>query len=133
MNCMTRSRLLTAFTFAGIAFAQPAATPPAIDVASIKPSDPGLTPMNNHFCADRFTLIGYAAESLIQDAFRVKDYQVFGAPEWTRSERWTLEVKTTGPSNYGQKLELLQPLLADRFQLGVAILERRTTSAESVI
>jgi uncharacterized protein (TIGR03435 family) len=89
----------------------------AIDVASIKPSDPSITAMNNHFTADRFTLIGYAAKTLVENAFSVKDYQVLGAPEWTRSERWTLEIKTTVPTNFQQKFEMLQPLLADRFQL----------------
>ena len=73
--------------------------------------------MNNHFSADRFTLIGYAAKTLIENAFGVKDYQVLNAPDWTRSERWTLEIKTTAPTNYQQKDQLLQPLLADRFQL----------------
>ena len=97
---------------ASLAFAQP-----AIDVASIKPSDPGITAMNNHFSADRFTLIGYAAKTLIESAFGLKDYQVLNAPEWTRSERWTLEIKTTAPTTSRQKFELLQPLLADRFQL----------------
>jgi uncharacterized protein (TIGR03435 family) len=98
----------------GLLFAQP-----AIDVASIKPSDPGITAMNNHFSADRFTLIGYAAKTLIQSAFGMKDYQILNAPDWTRSERWTLEIKTTAPTTYEQKFQLLQPLLADRFQLKV--------------
>jgi uncharacterized protein (TIGR03435 family) len=90
---------------------------PAIEVASIRASDPGITAMNNHFAAKQFTLIGYAAKALIETAFGVKDYQVVNAPDWTRSERWTLEVKTTAPTNYQQKDELLQPLLADRFGL----------------
>lgn len=98
----------------GMVFAQP-----AIDVASIKPSDPGITAMNNHFSADRFTLTGYAAKTLIEQAHSVKDYQVLNAPDWTRSERWTLEVKTTVPTNYQQKFQLLQPLLAERFQLKI--------------
>jgi len=99
---------------ASLAFAQP-----AIDVASIKPSDPSITAMNNHFSADRFTLIGYAAKTLIQSAFGMKEYQILNAPDWTRSERWTLEIKTTAPTTYEQKFQLLQPLLTDRFQLKV--------------
>lgn len=98
--------------FAGLLFGQP-----AIEVASIKPADPALTAMNNHFSADRFSLINYAAKALIEDSFGVRDYQVLNAPDWTGSERWTLEVKTTAPTNYQQKIQLLQPLLADRFQL----------------
>jgi uncharacterized protein (TIGR03435 family) len=90
---------------------------PTIEVASIKPSDPGITGMNNHFAATQFTLIGYAAKTLIENAFGVKEYQVINAPEWTRSERWTLEIKTTAPTNMQQKFQLLEPLMADRFQL----------------
>jgi uncharacterized protein (TIGR03435 family) len=97
---------------AGLVFAQP-----AIDVASIKPADPALTAMNNHFSADRFTPINYAAQSLIENAFGVRDYQVLNAPDWTRSEGWTLEIKTTAPTSYEQKFRLLQPLLAERFRL----------------
>jgi uncharacterized protein (TIGR03435 family) len=105
---------------------------PAIDVASIKPSDPGLTAMNNHVSADRFTRIGYAAKTLIENAFGVRDYQVLNAPEWTRSERWTLEIRTTVPTNYQQKFQLLQPLLADRFQLKYHP-ETRTMPAYSLV
>ena len=110
-----------------LAFAQS-----AIDVASIKPSDPGITAMNNHFSADRFTLIGYAAKTLIESAFGLKDYQVLNAPEWTRSERWTLEIKTTASTTYQQKFELLQPLLADRFQLKIRR-ETRTMPIYSLV
>ena len=97
---------------AGLLFAQP-----AIDVASIKPSDPALTASNNHFSADRFTLINYGAQYLIENAFRLRNYQVVNAPEWTRSEHWTLEIKTTTATTMQQKFELLGPLLADRFHL----------------
>jgi uncharacterized protein (TIGR03435 family) len=110
-----------------LAFAQP-----MIDVASIKPSDPGITGMNNHFSADRFTLIGYAAKTLIENAFGVKDYQVLNAPEWTRSERWTLEVKTTTPVDSRQRSELMQALLADRFQLKIRH-ETRTIPIYSLV
>jgi uncharacterized protein (TIGR03435 family) len=110
---MTRAIRIGALAIAGgLLFAQP-----AIEVASIKPSDPGITAMNNHFSADRFTLIGYPLKSLIEQAYSLKDYQVLNAPEWTRSERWTLEIKTTAATNYAQKFQLLQPLMADRFRL----------------
>ena len=92
-------------------------TQPAIEVASIKPADPALAAMNNHFSADRFTLINYAAKSLIEMAFSVREYQVVNAPEWTRSEGWTLEIKTTAPTTQTQKWQVLQSLLAERFQL----------------
>ena len=102
-----------------ITLGQSTASLPGIEVVSVKPGDPGATAMNNRFSAERFTLINYALMSLIESAYSLREYQILNAPGWLRSERWTLEVKTTEPTNTGQKLQLLQPLLADRFQLKV--------------
>lgn len=98
---------------AGIAFGQQ----PEIEVASVKPGDPGATAMNNHFSSDRFTLINYSLMTLLENAWSLREYQILNAPGWLRSERWTLEVKTSAPSNMQQKFQLLRPLLADRFQV----------------
>jgi uncharacterized protein (TIGR03435 family) len=90
---------------------------PAIEVASIKPSDPSINGMNNRFAAKEFTLIGYAAKTLIENSLGMKDYQILNAPDWTRSERWTLEIKTTEATTNQQKFQVLLPaLLADRYQ-----------------
>jgi uncharacterized protein (TIGR03435 family) len=95
----------------GLLFAQP-----AIDVASIKPSDPGINAMNNHFSADRYNYVGYSAQFLIEGALGVKDYQVLNTPGWLRSERWDLDIKSTMPANPQQRDQLILALLADRFR-----------------
>src|SRR5712672_199061 len=104
---------------ASFVWGQPAAPLPEIEVASVKPGDPGATAMNNRFSSQRFTLINYALMSLIEDAYSLRAYQIVNAPAWLRSERWTLEIKTTGPTNIQQKNQLLRSLLEDRFQLKV--------------
>lgn len=102
---------------AGLMFAQPAAKQPEIDVASVKPSDPGITAVNNRFSPGRYTYVGYSAQSLVQDALDVKNYQVVNTPGWLRSERWDLDIKSTMPANSQQRDQLILALLVDRFQL----------------
>ena len=63
------------------------------------------------------TWTGVFVKMLIENAYGVQDYQVLGGPSWLSSDRWTIEAKTEGPTTFTQKMQLLQPLLEDRFQL----------------
>ena len=60
--------------------------PVKIEVASVKPGDPGATSMGNHFSPGRFTLKNYSLMSLIEWAYGLKEYQIIDAPGWLRSE-----------------------------------------------
>jgi len=53
---------------------------------------------------------------LIQYAYRVKNYQVSG-PDWMRSSRWNILARLPEGVSPGQAPEMMQALLADRFQL----------------
>ena len=55
---------------------------------------------------------------LIPAAFKVKSYQVSG-PDWIKGERFDILAKMPDGSNKDQMPEMLQALLADRFQLKV--------------
>ena len=67
-HCMRRTHSVAGLVVAaGLLCAQSAILNRQVDVASIKPADPALTAMNNHFSADRFTLINYAAKALIEE------------------------------------------------------------------
>jgi uncharacterized protein (TIGR03435 family) len=106
--------------------------PVKIEVASVKPGDPGATSMGNHFSPGRFTLTNYSLMSLIEWAYRLKEYQIVDAPGWLRSERWTVDGSLTAPVSFMQNMDVLQPLLAERFHLGIRR-ETRTTNVYSLV
>jgi uncharacterized protein (TIGR03435 family) len=117
---MTRAIPIVALAFfGGLLAAQPAAKPPEISVVSIKPSDPGINAMNNHVSPGRFTLIGYSLLFLIENAYSVKEYQVLEAPGWASSARWTLEGELTAPVRLYSYMQVLQPVLAERYHLKI--------------
>jgi uncharacterized protein (TIGR03435 family) len=103
-----------------------AAKLPAYEVASIKTDKSGtdLTML-------RTTPVGFSAsnivlKTLIAQAYGVEDYQVFGAPGWVGSARFDIEAKVSSSDTDAlhdlspdQRRLMLQPLLAERFQLKV--------------
>jgi len=112
-----------AFLLSVGAFAQ---TPgqPTFEVATIKPSE-GLNVARMTSGAFRIgaSIDGGRAEfrfmtlaDLIQYAYKVKNYQVSG-PDWIRSERFDIQAKLPEGATRDQAPEMLQALLADRFQL----------------
>ena len=54
---------------------------------------------------------------LIQYAYQVGQFQIAGAPDWVKFDRYDLAAKTEGDPPIDQLRFLLQRLLADRFQL----------------
>jgi len=100
-----------------IAFAQLPELP-GFDVASVKPNKSGgvggvrTTP-------GRIIGINTTAKMLIQEAFNVRSYQVFGGPGWLESDRFDLEAKAMGNVSEDQLRPMLQRLLAERFKLAV--------------
>jgi uncharacterized protein (TIGR03435 family) len=111
-SCMTRTLLIVCL--ASGAFAQP-----AFEVASIRPSsqqpdarvDVGLHIDGAHFRVGSFSLKDYLGM-----AYRMKAYQITG-PDWIGSERFDLAA--TLPAGASTELipEMLQALLAERFQV----------------
>jgi uncharacterized protein (TIGR03435 family) len=99
---------------------------PAFEVASIKPNKSG-TGMS----LLRTTPVGFSASNIslkavIQYAYGVEENQIFGAPSWLASEQYDIEAKVSSSDtdalhnlNPDQRRLMLQPLLADRFQLKV--------------
>jgi bla regulator protein blaR1 len=99
---------------------------PAFEVASIKPnkSATGMSLL-------RTTPVGFSAsnvslKAVIQHAYGVEENQILGAPGWLGSERFDIEAKVSSSDtdalhnlNPDQRKLMLQPLLADRFQLKV--------------
>jgi uncharacterized protein (TIGR03435 family) len=99
------------------AFCQPAAPRPEFEVASIKLNKSGdgrimIMPARG----GRFTATNVSLQILITIAYRIKDFQLSGAPPWVMSERYDVEAKAEGDPAFDAVLPMLQTLFEDRLQ-----------------
>ena len=92
---------------------------PSFEVATIKPSDPNSNRQGFDAVGDRYTIHGQTITSLMMFAYSIDKHQVVDAPDWARTDRFDIEgtTDTPGEPNLHQQQEMLQKLLADRFQL----------------
>jgi uncharacterized protein (TIGR03435 family) len=100
------------------AFGQPAAPRPEFEVASIKlnkSADRRMMIMPPR--GGRFTATNVTMQLVITLAYRVKDFQLSGAPAWLNSERYDIEAKAEADPAFEAALPMLQTLLEDRLQL----------------
>ena len=113
--------LCASFLSCCVAFGQQPPGTIAFEVASIKPSKPlPMGQMRFGMTADagmlRYTNV--ALKDCIRVAYRVKDFQVHG-PEWLAGERFDIVAKLPDGSSQDQIPEMLQALLAERFNLAL--------------
>ena len=105
-----------AVLFVSGALAQPLAMP-KFDVASIRPAQQPGAAVNLGIRIDgaqfRATM---ALKDFIAMAYRVKVYQISG-PDWLASEWFDIAATVPAESTQGQVPEMLQNLLAERFQM----------------
>lgn len=109
-----KTLLLASLGFTALFDPSPAGVPLAFDVASVKPSasqfasglktDPG-----------RLVATNLSLSELIQKAYGVSNLRIVGVP--TQLGRFDIEGKTTEPHTRAELLQMLQTLLADRFNL----------------
>jgi len=88
------------------------------EVASIKPNVSndgrvgiGIQP------GGRLSVTGATVKMLMRQAYRIQDFQMVGGPAWLDSDRYDIVAKAEGDANPDQVREMVQSLLADRFQL----------------
>lgn len=111
--------ILSACLFSlSLAFALQTSDKPSFEVASIKPSDPN--PSNAFFIgmsADRamVTYRDITLKDCIRAAYRVRDFQVVG-PDWISRARFHITAKLPPGASPDEIPEMLQTLLAERFQ-----------------
>jgi uncharacterized protein (TIGR03435 family) len=67
---------------------------------------------------ERWTAQNSALQSLVQIAYNVMPYELFG-PDWMGSERYNIEAKVPARATRAQFLVMLQNLLAERLHLKV--------------
>ena len=94
--------------------------PPAFEVVSVKPNtsvgESGMISSPNAPGQLRVTNIPLRA--ILVHAYQLRDYQIVGAPDWTRTARFDITAKF--PDGIDQAMHyfpMMQRLLVDRFQL----------------
>ncbi len=56
-------------------------------------------------------------ENIIREVYGFQTFQIAGASEWMRSERWDIVAKADGDPSFDQILEMMKTLLVERFKL----------------
>src|ERR1700730_786254 len=95
------------------------ATPPAFEVASVKPNPSGDPHSSSHTNNGSVVMRNVSLKQLVETAYDVKDYALSG-PDWLDTERFDITAKAasgTPPTQFFGPM--LQALLADRFKLAV--------------
>jgi uncharacterized protein (TIGR03435 family) len=104
---------------ATLAFGQTPSAPklPQFDAVSIKPNTSDDRGGSMRPIAGGFSAANLSVKMLIQSAYNVKPWQISGGPNWATTDHYDIEAKIDGNPTFQQRLDMLQPLLADRFQL----------------
>ena len=99
------------------------ANTPKFEVASVKPDDPSDKPgVLRAAGGGRLDLGGVTVKMLIEQAYRVSGYRIYGGPSWLDSARFSIVAKAAGEAanlTLDDMRPMLQTLLEDRFQLVV--------------
>jgi uncharacterized protein (TIGR03435 family) len=108
--------ILLATLSAGFLLAQP--PNPKFEVASVRPSQPTTdrVDIGLHLNGAQVRIVSLPLRDYIARAYRLKLYQVTG-PDWLSSEKFDVSAKLPEGSTSDQIPEMLQALLAERFQL----------------
>jgi uncharacterized protein (TIGR03435 family) len=102
---------------ATIGLAQTIGSRPEFEVASIKSHNPDNSRLGLHPSPGRFDATGVTLKLLMQSAYRVQAYEIFGAPGWIASETYDVVAKADGNADREQVRLMLQMLLEERFKL----------------
>jgi uncharacterized protein (TIGR03435 family) len=96
-----------------------AQSPPTFDVVSIKPNKSGATASETDTTPGRVSVLNATPISLLLRAFGVSAFQIVGAPDWVRTERY--DVVATVPDgrvlNDRDRLSAFEKMLTERWQL----------------
>jgi uncharacterized protein (TIGR03435 family) len=108
--------LITAFA----TFAQPTSPKPprpVFEVASIKPSPPDYVGFQSYVKGDRYTAMAATIRNLVGFAYGIRDFQISGGPGWSATAAYNIDAKMDAAAPPNQVRQMMQSLLADRFNL----------------
>jgi uncharacterized protein (TIGR03435 family) len=93
---------------------------PAFEVASVKSHKPAVAEGPGRTSLDSapgsLTIRNASLSDCIKWAYQIRDYQISG-PSWLMADKYDITAKAAGPAPLNQLRQMLQTLLADRFQL----------------
>lgn len=101
--------------FAGLSAAGQSA--PTFDAASLRPSAPGAGKQAITTSPGSLTMRNVTLTECIKWAYGVFDYQIASGPPWMASETYDISAKPGHPASDAELKQMLQSMLADRFQL----------------
>jgi uncharacterized protein (TIGR03435 family) len=113
-RCVTGCVLL-ALELSGQTAASPAR--PSFEAAVIKPAKDYSGHTGSHSDPGMINLQSTTLKGLIAMAYSVRQDQVAGGPKWMESARFDITAKTENKTGNEQMMQMLQSLLAERFQL----------------
>ena len=92
---------------------------PGFEVVTIKPSQPGSPGKKLGFNGSHFRAMNFNVNDMIAIAYGMHTKQIVGAPDWFDSDLYDIDgvPDVPGRPNTKQIGDMLQKLLADRFQL----------------
>ena len=92
---------------------------PSFEVATVKLHDPNSGHQGFDAKGERVTARDQSVASMMMFAYGIHPTQIVGAPDWVKNAQYDIEGKTNtaGEPNLSQQQEMLQKLLADRFDL----------------
>ena len=123
-----RSLLISCLALSSAALT--AQTPPAFEVASVKPNKSGTTQANVGMPPNGVNFVNLPLRGIIQLAYGINQpSKLFGVPDWAVTERYDISARAAGPITQEERRLMLQALLADRLKL----VARRETREVSVL
>jgi len=87
------------------------------DAATVKPNNSGSGSSSTESTNGLLRITNQTLLRMIQYAYNVRDFQISGGPAWVRSDRFDVTAKPERSVHDQQMKQMLQSLLAERFQL----------------
>lgn len=88
------------------------------EVATIKPNNSGSTRSGSSTSSTgRYEATNLTLHGLIQDAYRVREFQIVGGPDWIKGDRFDVIGKPNEATSSDSLRDMVGSLLADRFKL----------------
>lgn len=115
---------LTCLLFLSVSAVAQNPTPPAFDVASVKintqfnPNDRSTALASDEIHPGSLTLRNFTLTMLVAWAYDTQRPQV-AAPDWVEFVRYDISAKAAGPAKEPELRQMLQALLAQRFQVKI--------------
>lgn len=102
---------------AALLAAQEAPQPQTFEVVSIKPTPDPPIRTGTFPIPGTLTVGNYTLSRLISQVYRLQGYQLTGGPAWAYSDHFDIVAKAPFKATFMQMLEMLKPMMADRFEL----------------